>query len=267
MLEVQKHLYCYGLGYCAQHLVDELDRSAWQVSHSVREGFASLKLPENITHVLISIPPQDGVDIVLQHHLQALQALPNLQWVGYLSSTVVYGDHDGAWVDETAALRSITVRGKARIKAEQAWMDSGLPVNVFRLSGIYGPGRNALLQLQRGTAKRIYKENHVFSRIHVADIVAMLQASIAHEEAGEIYNVADDMPAAQHEVVAYAAELLGIDPPPLVPFEKAELSPMAASFYQDSRKINNRKLKALLPELRYPDYKIGLDSIVTRLMH
>lgn len=184
------------------------------------------------------------------------------KWFGYLSTTGVYGDTKGDWVDENTEVRPNNERTEQRVLAEQQWLNSGYPVNVYRLAGIYGPGRSAIDDLKEGTAKRIYKKNQYFSRIHVEDICKVLLASM--NKTGEIYNVADDYPSPATEPVEYAAKLLGITPPPLVDYEKAELSEMARSFYASSRRVKNNKIKKLGIKLAYPTYIEGLDAIFTK---
>jgi nucleoside-diphosphate-sugar epimerase len=284
-------LFCFGFGYTAGRLARRLASSranrlggGWRVTGTARAdrvrggveltGFGRsaplAELPERlagVSHVLVSIPPDDAGDPVADLHGAALAALPGLRWLGYLSTTGVYGDTGGAWVDETAPLAPGTDRASRRAAAERAWLalwrDRGLPVHVFRLPGIYGPGRSAIDQLRAGTARRVDKPGHVFSRVHVDDIAGVLAASMAAPDPGAIYNVADDEPAPQAEVVAYAAELLGIDPPPLVPVDDPGLSPMARSFYAECRRVSNAKIKETLGvRLRYPSYREGLASIL-----
>ena len=194
-------------------------------------------------------------------------AARGLEWIGYLSTTGVYGDTGGAWVDETATPAPTGARGRRRLAAENAWLAfgerHGLAVHVFRLAGIYGPGRNALATVRRGAAKRIDKPGHVFSRIHVADIAQVLAASIAKPNPGAIYNVCDDEPAPAADVVAHACALLGVAPPPLTPLDEADLSPMARSFYADNRRVSNARIKNELGvALRFPDYRAGLASLL-----
>ncbi|MHA1568444.1 MAG: NAD-dependent epimerase/dehydratase family protein, partial [Alphaproteobacteria bacterium] len=217
------------------------------------------------SHVLISAPPDEAGDAVLDLHGEAL-AGADLAWLGYLSSTGVYGDRDGGWVDENTAPDPSSARARRRFEAERRWLalarDHGLPVHIFRLAGIYGPGRSMLDQLRAGGAHRIDKPGHVFSRIHVDDIVATLRASMARPHPGAVYNVCDDAPAPQREIIEYAARLLGIEPPPLVRFDEAALSPMARGFYADNRRVRNDRIKRELGvTLAYPDYKAGLAAI------
>jgi nucleoside-diphosphate-sugar epimerase len=193
--------------------------------------------------------------------------MPSLAWVGYLSTTGVYGDRDGGWVDETSELRPSGARGRRRVAAETAWLDlwrdRGVPVHIFRLAGIYGPGRSPFDALRAGTAKRIVKPGQVFSRIHVDDLASVLLSSIARPRPGAVYNVCDDEPASPADVVAHAAQLLGAPPPPLVSFDEAALSPMARSFYADNKRVSNALIKTELGvRLRYPDYRAGLAAIL-----
>ena len=248
-------LFCFGFGYVASYFANYLP---WEsVSGTHRADFplnANLqqKLAE-ATHILHSIPPNAAID---------LNYKMNPKWFGYLSTTGVYGNTNGGWVDETSPTNPNNERSKQRVEAEQFWLNSGLPVNVFRLAGIYGKGRCVSDELKNGTAKRIYKENQYFSRIHVEDICQILAKSFDFR--GEIFNCADDFPAPSTDVVEYAAKLLGVEPPPLVDFERAELSEMARSFYSSSRRVSNKKLKEYGIKLAYPTYKEGLGAIFTK---
>jgi len=258
----EKKLFCFGFGYSAQELAKE---PCWEtVTGTHRNDFPlnadmQKKLAE-ATHVLLSIPPDAEGDLVFRENYEI-----NAQWVGYLSTTGVYGDTQGEWIDETAAVQPNQERSKWRAIAETQWLKGGLPVEVFRLSGIYGAGddRNALDAVKTNTARRIAKENQFFSRIHVEDIAQILLASINAPQSGEIYNCADDFPCPQAEVIEYAAELLNVAPPPLVKFEDADLSPMARSFYSSSRKVSNQKIKDKLGvKLKFPTYREGLINIL-----
>jgi nucleoside-diphosphate-sugar epimerase len=189
-----------------------------------------------------------------------------LGWLGYLSTVAVYGDYGGGWVDETTPPRDPGTRGQQRLDAEQAWLAfgerGGRRVDIFRLPGIYGPGRSAIDQLRSGTARRIRKAGQVFNRVHVDDIAAALEAAMAAPSAHNVYNITDDEPAPADEVMAYAATLLGVEPPPLVRFEDADLSPMALSFYAQSKRVSNRRMKESLGvRLAYPTYREGLEAI------
>jgi nucleoside-diphosphate-sugar epimerase len=194
-----------------------------------------------------------------------LSHLPNLRWAGYLSTTGVYGDCGGAWVDEDSPLAPNVERARRRVEAEQAWRAAGLPLHIFRLAGIYGPGRSAIDSVRAGTARRIVKPGQVFSRIHVEDIAQSVLASLDHPRPGAVYNLCDDDPAPPQEVIAYACRLLGVAPPPEIPWQQAlaTLSPMALSFYADSKRVRNDRMKAELGvTLAYPSYREGLRAIL-----
>jgi nucleoside-diphosphate-sugar epimerase len=281
-------LFCFGLGYTALRLVRVLLADGWQVAGTSRtaEGCATLSSAgldayyfdsdhplgdrsalDGTTHLLTSVPPDQEGDPVLRQHGREIAALSDLDWVGYLSATSVYGDTGGDWVDETASCDPTTERGRGRVAAEAEWLarsdETGLPVHVFRLAGIYGPGRSAFDQIRFGRARRIDRPDHLFSRIHVDDIVRVLQASMAHPAPGKIYNVCDDVPAASADVLAFAAELLGVETPPLVAFDDAGLSDMARSFYADNRLVSNKRIKTELKvDLNYPDFRSGLRGIL-----
>jgi nucleoside-diphosphate-sugar epimerase len=217
------------------------------------------------THLIVSIAPDEAGDPVLNaaRDLIATQ-MPELAWIGYLSTVGVYGDHAGAWVDETSECRPVSRRSTMRLKAEQEWLELGrqigVPVAVLRLSGIYGPGRNAFVNLSNGTAKRLVKKDQVFNRIHAADIAGALW-HLADGNRGGVFNVTDDLPAPPQDVVAYAAGLMGVEPPPEIPFETAELSPMARSFYGENKRVSNAAIKATGYAFRYPDYKAAFDAM------
>ncbi|MFO1150681.1 MAG: SDR family oxidoreductase [Alsobacter sp.] len=210
--------------------------------------------------VLVSVAPDESGDPVLRHVSQALRTAPRLSWIGYLSTVGVYGDHDGAWVDEATPVRPVSERSVRRVEAEEEWLtlgrQSGKAVQVFRLAGIYGPGRNALVNLREGSAKRLVKPGQVFNRIHVEDIAGALEASLDRPSPGAVYNVTDDEPAPPQDVVTFAAGLLGVEPPPEQDFATAVLSPMARSFYSENKRVSNRKLREELGyALRYPTYR------------
>ncbi|TCO69902.1 SDR family oxidoreductase [Rhodovulum euryhalinum] len=272
-------LLSIGHGYSARELARTLG-PGWRVIGTTRspdraealraEGVAPLIWPGSelgpalaqATHLLTSVPPGQGGDPVLAALGDALRAARHLRWVGYLSTTGVYGDHGGGWVDETSALTPATERGRARVTAEAGWAALGLPLHVFRLAGIYGPGRSPLDKLRDGTAQRIVKPGQVFSRIHVADIAQVLAASIARPNPGAIYNVADDEPAPPQDVIAFAAAMLGLPVPPEIPFDQADLGPMARSFYAESKRVRNDRIKTELGvHLRHPDYRAGLAAL------
>lgn len=281
-------LFCFGLGFSARVLAAQLHAQGWGVIGTSRSlekaadlaalGYdshvfdgvaplsdASVLLPA--THILVSVPADDDADAVLRWHGAGIAKLPNLKWLGYLSTTGVYGDTGGDWVDETTPVNPNQARSKRRAEAEAGWLrlqaEQGVPVHVFRLAGIYGPGRNQLEGVRRGTAHRIVKPGQVFCRIHVEDIAQVLQASMARPNPGAIYNLADDEPAPPQDVVAYAADLLNLPRPPEVPFDQAQLSPMAASFYGDNRRVRNDRIKSELGvTLKYPTYREGLQSLL-----
>jgi nucleoside-diphosphate-sugar epimerase len=282
-------LFAFGLGFSAQELASRFAARGWQIAGTARdEGnlakaraqgyqmarFAGepgnrdvTRLLQGTTHLVHSIPPGHDGDPVLAHYRDQIATIGTLEWIGYLSTVGVYGDQEGRWVDETTPPKPNSDRTEARVEAEEAWLqfgeETGIPTHVFRLAGIYGPGRSAFDKLIAGTARRIMKDGQVFSRIHVADIASVLEASIARPRAGAIYNVADDEPAAPEAVVVYAAQLLGVPPPPEVDFAEADLSPMVRSFYEGSRRITNGRIKSELGvKLRYPTYREGLAALI-----
>jgi nucleoside-diphosphate-sugar epimerase len=213
------------------------------------------------SHVLVSIPPGPEGDPALARFGEKLRRR-GPRWLGYLSTTGVYGDRQGGWVDEESPLAPAGPRGRWRVEAERGWAATGLPVEVFRLAGIYGPGRSALDRLREGRAQRVVKPGQVFSRIHVEDVAGALAASMAAPRPGATWNLADDEPAPPQDVILFAATLLGIAPPPEVAFEDADLGPMARSFYGESKRVCNRRLREVLGvDLRYPDYRAGLRAI------
>ncbi len=219
----------------------------------------------NATHLICSVPPDEAGDPVLLHHQADIAAARTLRWIGYLSTIGVYGDHDGAVIDEQASCRPVSARSKRRIEAERAWMQLGerlgIPVAVFRLAGIYGPGQNVMVRLKNGTARRLVKPGQVFNRIHVDDIAAICEAAI-DKNAGGIFNVSDDEAAPPQDVLVYAADLIGVEPPPEEDFETAELTPMARSFYREAKIVSNAKAKTELGwRPIYPSYRDGLAAL------
>lgn len=270
-------LLCFGLGYSARALAARLGDRCEIVGTSRDADGGCLRfdrdhgLPADafadVSHILLSIPPDSAGDPVLATHADDIAHIAGLQWVAYLSTTGVYGTRDGGWVDETSELRPTSPRGAARVAAEAAWLDlwreHGVPVHIFRLAGIYGPGRSTLDALRAGTARRIDAGAQVFSRIHVDDIAAVLLASMNKPRPGAIYNVCDDEPAAQEAVIAHAAGMLGMEPPPLTPLAEAALSPMARSLYVDNKRVSNALIKRELGvTLAYPSYREGLAAIL-----
>ncbi len=284
----QRKLFCFGLGYAACRLAEGLIGAGWRIAGTTRdddkgEALRSLGFEVRITrddgfgpnlaealgdasHVLVSVPPDHDGDPVARHHGADIAAAAGLGWLGYLSSTAVYGDRGGAWVDEATPPAPSGEVGSRRLGAEESWLGlwrgHGVPVHLFRLAGIYGPGRSALDRLRAGTARRIVKPGHVLSRIHVDDIAAVLAASMARPRPGAIYNLCDDRPASGAAVTAFAAELLGVAPPPEIPLDAAEVSPEARRFFADDRRVRNDLIKAELGvTLAYPDYESGLRAI------
>lgn len=272
-----RRFFLFGLGFSGRVIARELVARGWQVAGTTRSGEA-IDLPgveifafdrdhplpahalDGVTHLLSSVPPDALGDPVLD----AL-ARPALPWLGYLSTTGIYGDCGGAWVDESAPVAPSLDRSRRRAEAERRWLDLG--AHVFRLAGIYGPGRSALDNARDGSGKRIVKPGQVFSRIHVDDIAATVLASVERPNPGAIYNVCDDDPAPPQDVVAHAYALLGKMPPPEIPWEQARatLSPMALSFYADNKRVRNDRIKAELGvKLKFPSYREGLADILRR---
>lgn len=217
------------------------------------------------THLVMSISPDAGGDPFLAAFSGGLaSAMPQLEWIGYLSTVGVYGDHGGAWVDEQTICRPVSRRSIARLEAEQGWnklaSDAGAALAVIRLSGIYGPGRNALKTLDAGKGRRLIKPGQVFNRIHVEDI-GSATALLARDRRAGTFNVTDDKPAPPQDVVAHAALLMGIEPPPETDFETAELTPMARSFYGENKRVSNKAIKAAGYQFLYPDYAAGLGAL------
>ena len=280
------HLLCFGLGYSALALARSLQRKGWRVSGTCRDAGKQVELNDlgiaavifdrdrpirgvadtfrDVSHVLSSVPPDDHGDPVIDAHGGDIAAASaQLDWIGYLSTTGVYGDRAGDWVDEASTLAPSGLRGRRRVAAEQAWRGLPQPAHLFRLAGIYGPGSSALDTVREGRAKRIAKPGQVFSRIHLDDIVQVIEASIARPNAGTAYNVCDDDPAPPSDVIAFACKLLQVPPPPEIPFDRAELSPMARSFYDDNKRVRNDRIKTELGvSLRYPSYRLGLPAIL-----
>jgi hypothetical protein len=284
-------LFCFGLGYTALALARRVRAEGFEVAGTCRDGEAALKLRAQgidawlfdsgrpledpahvlagVTHILSSVPPDAEGDPVLRAHGPDIADLDGVAWVGYLSTTGVYGDRQGGFVDETSELQPTGERGRRRVAAEALWLDlwwdDGLPVHIFRLAGIYGPGRSAIDQVLSGRARRILKPGQVFSRVHVDDIVATLIASMRHPLPGTVYNVCDDEPAPPQDVIAYACQLLSREPPPLVPFEDAGLSEMGRSFFEDNKRVRNDRIKRELGvRLRYPSYREGLRALMAQ---
>jgi nucleoside-diphosphate-sugar epimerase len=286
-------LVCFGLGYSAEHFVGTFGDGFERIVGTVRGAeramvlnahhagrlkalvfdgtFASPDVTSAIGHAdcaLVSVPPNEHGDPVLAAFGEALAHARHLRTIVYLSTVGVYGDHGGEWVEETTPPKPGSPRSRARLDAERAWQRfgarRGIGVAVLRLAGIYGPGQNALVQIRRGSARRIVKPGQVFNRIHVGDIAQAIDAAFARH-AGGIVNVADDEPGPPGDPLAFAAQLLGRDPPPEVRFEEAapSLSPMALSFWQECRRVRNDKLKRELGVgLLYPTYREGLRALL-----
>jgi len=275
-------LFCFGLGYTGARLARALRASGWQVSGTSRDagvmrelaadGISGTSLedaviPPGTSHMLCTIPPSEAGDPVILSHAQHIAAVRGIVWLGYLSTTGVYGDRGGETVDESDTPAPSNARSRRRLAAEQAWLDlgraHGISVQIFRLAGIYGSGRNVLGMVRAGTAKRIDKPGHRFSRVHVDDIVQTLMASMAKPRAEAIYNVCDDEPAEPAAVVSYACELLGVAPPPLEKFDATTLSAMAQSFWAENRGVWNGRIKRELGvTLAYPNYRAGLAALL-----
>lgn len=279
-------LFNFGHGYCAQALAGSVAQDGWSVAGTTRDPVSSggvqlypfdrahplgnaAELLTGFDHLLVSIAPDADGDPVLSCHGDQIGACARngtLRWIGYLSTTGVYGDHGGGWVDEATPVAPASDRAHYRVVAEGAWRrladETGAPVHIFRLAGIYGPGRNQVDAVRAGTAHRIHKPDQVFSRIHVDDVAGVLRASMARPRPGAIYNVCDDLAAPPDEVVAFAAELAGVSPPPVVSYADADLSPMARTFYADNKRVKNQLLKDELGyDLKYPTFREGLRAL------
>jgi nucleoside-diphosphate-sugar epimerase len=278
-------LFCFGYGYSADALARKLsprldalagtltnpeapEEAGARVEAYKGDGpsAAVRSLLAGTTHLLVSIPPDLEGDAVLRDFAEDIAALDDLAWIGYLSTVGVYGDAKGAWVDETSPVRPLNERSLRRVEAERAWLDlgarTGHRVEVFRLAGIYGPGRNPLAGLRAGTARRIVKPGQVFNRIHVDDIARVLAAAIDKDTGLQVFNVSDDEPAPPEDVLAYAAELVGVPVPPTLAFEAAGLSGMAASFWSECKRVKNERIRRQLGvELLYPTYREGLTAL------
>lgn len=283
------HVFAFGLGYSAARLAQRLAGKGWRITGTSRtpEGAAAVTARgwrgivfdgsaptptlatalATATHVLVSIPPDGAGDPALRWHRAALAASPLLEWIGYFSTVGVYGDHAGGAVDETTPTSPGSDRGRRRCAAEEDWLDfgsaTGKRVTIFRLPGIYGPGRSIIDSLKAGSARRIHKPGQVFNRIHVDDIATAVAAAMIGPTRHAVYNVADDEPASSEDVLVFAARLLGLPEPAPIDFAAANLSPMAASFYAESKRVSNHRMKADLGvTLRYPTFREGLSAII-----
>lgn len=282
------NLVILGLGYSAGFFARAATAAGWQVTGTVRSAEKAGRLSRDGVHtlvfngfavssrlaaaiaeadaVLVSAQPGEDGDPVLACLSAQLAAAPNLRWIGYLSTIGVYGDHGGAWIDESAPCRPGSARSTLRLATDEAWLrfgeTSGKPVQIFRLAGIYGPGRNAIVNLRDGTARRLVKPGQVFNRIHVDDIAGVLLASLERPRNGAVYNLTDDEPAPPQDVVAFAAQLIGVEPPQEIAFDPALLSPMAASFYGENKRVSNGLAKRELGyAFRYPSYREALTAM------
>ena len=280
---MNKKLLCFGYGYVASHLTKECQKANWQIIGTKRTAVEKSEIPmyeftedclikdfkniaKDVTHILISIPPSQKLDptydVVINTYKRTLQKLKKLEWVGYLSSTSIYGDHDGQYVCENTPPKPSSLRAVRRLQVEGDWLATGMPVHIFRLAGIYGPNRNVLLKIKRHEKENIIKSRHFFSRIHVDDIVGALWKSMNNTSPGEVYNLADNCPTTSNELYLYACDLLKVQAAQAISVEKAMLSQLAQSFYRDNKRIDNQKLKDVLNySLRYPDYKLGLKKL------
>jgi nucleoside-diphosphate-sugar epimerase len=281
-------LFVFGLGYSGRYIAEKHIANGHHAIGTVRsrdkaEGLSSSGLTARVFNadesdgeietdleaaeaLLISVPPAADGDPVLAAFAKHIAAAPNLRWIGYLSTVGVYGDHDGGWVDEDTPVNPSNARSQHRADAEQAWLAFGaandLAVHIFRLPGIYGPGQNQLVQLARGTARRVIKPGQMFNRIHVEDIARAIDASLDRPHAGRIYNVTDDEPAPPQDVVTFAASLCSCEPPNEVDIEKASLTEMGRSFYAENKRVRNQRLRHELGvTLAYPTYREGLMAL------
>jgi dTDP-4-dehydrorhamnose reductase len=281
-------LFAFGLGYCARHFITSSVRSFDSIAGTVR----SLAKAEELTDsnieplvfgpepedaaiaeralsadaILVSVPPGVSADPVLARFGHRIASLARPQTIIYLSTIGVYGDRRGDWVDETMTPSPSSERSLARLQAERSWAaignESGKKIYILRLAGIYGPGRNALLNLQAGTARRVVKRGQVFNRIHVEDVSRAIDAAIAHKGLGGVFNVSDDAPAPPQDVITFAAMLMGVEPPPEQDLDSADLTPLARSFYAENKRVSNRKLKDELGvRLAFPTYRVGLEAL------
>jgi dTDP-4-dehydrorhamnose reductase len=284
-----KRLFCFGLGYTAEAFARRVRPLGWHVAGTARTpagvdriaafGYDAILFdgtapaPEAAgavaaaTHILISAGPDDAGDPTLRHHGRDIAHAAGVRWIGYLSTIGVYGDSGGAWIDETTMPRPGSERTRRRLAAEDDWLafgrTCGKTVQVFRLGGIYGPGRSAVDDLRAGSARRIVKPGQVFNRIHVDDIASVLLAAAEGRGSHAVYNVTDGAPSPPQDVVAHAAHLMGVSPPPEIPFETAPLSPMGRSFYAENRRVLSRRLaEDLGVTLAYPSYREGLAAIL-----
>ena len=278
----QKQVLLLGAGYTAKALIPELLARGYSVSATSRtpekltgygvkpilfDTIATPELTQALSEaqiILSSVPPRDGRDPIIQAFPGDFsQYAPRLEWVGYLSATSVYGNKGGHWAFENELLTPGTQRGKDRVVAELDWMGSGAPVHIFRLAGIYGPGRNPFEKIRTGEARAVIKSGHIVNRIHVADIVSVIMAAIDQPDPVRAFNIADDTPSSPQDVLDFGANLIGVDRPPHIRLEDADISLMARSFYKDNKRISNALAKTAFDWTpQYPDYKAGLKAIL-----
>lgn len=280
-------LFVFGPGYSSRAVVRHLGdvpqsvaataRSAEKAREIEERGYRAVPLfsdnakdhvkaaVEEATHILISAAPNEEGDPFLNSYGELLANAARLKWVGYLSTVGVYGNHNGAWIDETAPLKPKSRRSIWRVAAEESWRaaaaENGFPLGIFRLSGIYGPGRNGLIKIENGTARRIIKPDQVFNRIHVEDIGRAVSTAARTLKAG-VYNVTDDEPAPPQDVITFGAKLMGAEAPPEIPFADADMTPMGRSFYGENKRVRNDRMKADLGgPLLFPNYRAALEAM------
>lgn len=286
------NLLCFGMGYSARALADLVRGEAWCVTGTATtaagidriaaqggdtgllfDGQAQSPALTNAlavaTHIVISVPPGENGDPVLAQYAADIERAVDLRWIGYLSTVGIYGDHQGAWVEETTPATPGSPRSRRRLDAEIAWLAlgqrTGKQTQVFRLAGIYGPGRSAIDNLRDGSARRVVKPDQVFNRIHVDDIATVVAAAMVGKGRHAIYNVTDDEPAPPQDVIVFAAELLRLEPPPEIPFAQAQMSEMGRSFYAENKRVRNTRIKSDLGvRLRFPSYRDGLRAIAAQ---
>ena len=289
------NLVCFGFGLAAKYFVKELLRNKYKIklittsrSKSSNNKFLNINYKNfhldnnkfdkkiikyilNASHILVSIPPRNRKDLVIENFYNEISLNKKIKWLAYLSSTSVYGNHNGKWVDERSKLLSNNDTGINRIVAENEWLKLNyhhlIPTRIFRLSGIYSPERNIFLRLAREQVRYVKKSNHFFSRIHVADIAQVLSKSLIYSKPGEIYNVADNMPCSYDQTISYACNLMGVKIPPSENFQLLKDSEMK-NFYKDSKKVGNFKIKKdLKVKLQFPSYKEGFKSILNNIFN